>query len=105
MKQPVEKGIMYPLSDQFLRWAPLRSALIRSLLRLMAMMDNNSLHLRQPMSIFQSGDRMTFSARPMQCLGKSSEFHFSARRHHLHRCHAVIASKHHTDTSLRLPGP
>jgi hypothetical protein len=70
----------------------------------MAMMDNSPLQLRQPTGIFRSSDRMTVSAQAMQCHGNSSEFRFSAPRHHVHRCPAVFTSRHPTNRSLRLPG-
>jgi hypothetical protein len=69
------------------------------------MMDNISLHWRQPTGIFRSSDRITVSARPMECPGKLSEFHFSTSRHHLDRCPVVFASKYETNRSMRFPGP
>jgi hypothetical protein len=74
-------------------------------LRVIAAMGNSSLPLQQPTGIFRSRDRMTFSVGSMECPGKSSRFHFSAPRHHLHRCHIVFASRYQTLRSLRLPGP
>jgi hypothetical protein len=70
----------------------------------MAMMDNSPLHLRQPTGIFRCSDRMTFSARLMECPGRSLEFHFSAPRHRLHDTLQFLLQdmKH---FSVRLPCP
>jgi hypothetical protein len=98
-----KKSIQYQLFHGVSVWILMRNAEIKQILRLMTMMEISSLHLGQPTGILRSTDQVTFSARPMECAGKSSEFHFLAPHHHLHRCPAVFASRRQTNRNLRLP--
>jgi hypothetical protein len=63
---------------------------IQKMFRFNSMIDNRSVHLRQPTGFFRPSDLMAFSACPMERPGKASEFHFSAPRDHFNRYHSKI---------------